>query len=96
MNELIPDWKDRGAPLKTPVKKDKFSLLTKKWKIPIPILKGMQKISSIFVIVKFFFSIADVVIDNFFWFLEQFIARFTYSNLEYYKFKYSYFSTASA
>ena len=27
MNELIPDWKDQGAPLETPVKKDKFIYL---------------------------------------------------------------------
>nr|CAB3243869.1 electron transfer flavoprotein-ubiquinone oxidoreductase, mitochondrial [Phallusia mammillata] len=40
LNELIPDWKDRGAPLKTPVTHDKFAFLTKKWRIPIPILKG--------------------------------------------------------
>ena len=41
LDELIPDWKERGAPLKTPVKHDKFALLTEKWRIPIPILKGM-------------------------------------------------------
>ncbi|MDP3491459.1 MAG: electron transfer flavoprotein-ubiquinone oxidoreductase [Phenylobacterium sp.] len=27
LNELIPDWKDHGAPLETPVKKDKFIYL---------------------------------------------------------------------
>jgi electron-transferring-flavoprotein dehydrogenase len=27
LNELIPDWKDQGAPLETPVKKDKFIYL---------------------------------------------------------------------
>jgi len=27
MNELIPDWKDQGAPLETPVKKDRFIYL---------------------------------------------------------------------
>ena len=27
LNELIPDWKDRGAPLDTPVKDDRFYLL---------------------------------------------------------------------
>ena len=40
LNELIPNWKEKGAPLKTQVTKDKFSFLTKKWRIPIPILKG--------------------------------------------------------
>lgn len=40
LNELIPDWKDRGAPLKTPVKHDKFSLLTATGRVPIPIFPG--------------------------------------------------------
>jgi len=40
LNELIPDWKDRDSPLKTPVKHDNFALLTEKMRIPIPILKG--------------------------------------------------------
>jgi electron-transferring-flavoprotein dehydrogenase len=29
LNELIPDWKEKGAPLKTPATKDKFLFLTK-------------------------------------------------------------------
>ncbi|XP_041461240.1 electron transfer flavoprotein-ubiquinone oxidoreductase, mitochondrial-like [Lytechinus variegatus] len=41
LNELIPDWKDRGAPLKTEVKEDKFSFLTEKSRIPIPVLPGL-------------------------------------------------------
>ncbi|XP_068207820.1 electron transfer flavoprotein-ubiquinone oxidoreductase, mitochondrial [Palaemon carinicauda] len=41
LDELIPDWKERGAPLNTPVKKDKFAFLTEKGRIPIPILPGM-------------------------------------------------------
>jgi len=41
LDELIPDWKDRGAPLKTPVSADKFGLLTASSRIPIPILPGM-------------------------------------------------------
>lgn len=41
MNELIPDWKSRDAPLKTPVKHDTFSLLTETGRISIPILPGM-------------------------------------------------------
>lgn len=40
LNELIPDWKERGAPLNTPVTTDKFALLTEKGRVPIPIFKG--------------------------------------------------------
>ncbi|KAF3838754.1 hypothetical protein F7725_010522 [Dissostichus mawsoni] len=40
LTELIPDWKERGAPLNTPVTEDVFSLLTEKHTIPIPILPG--------------------------------------------------------
>ena len=29
LNELMPDWKDKGAPLDTPATKDKFQFLTK-------------------------------------------------------------------
>lgn len=36
LNELFPDWKERGAPLKTPVKKDKFVFLTKKFSFRLP------------------------------------------------------------
>ena len=36
LNELIPDWKDKGAPLLTPATKDKMMLLTEKWAIPLP------------------------------------------------------------
>ena len=38
LDELIPDWQERDAPLKTPVTKDRFALLTEKMRIPIPIL----------------------------------------------------------
>uniref|UniRef100_A0A671SLD0 Electron transfer flavoprotein-ubiquinone oxidoreductase n=1 Tax=Sinocyclocheilus anshuiensis TaxID=1608454 RepID=A0A671SLD0_9TELE len=41
LNELIPDWKERGAPLNTPVTEDKFSILTEKYRIPVPILPGL-------------------------------------------------------
>lgn len=41
LNELIPDWKDKGAPLNTPVEKDIFSFLTEKSRINLPIFKGM-------------------------------------------------------
>lgn len=38
LNELIPDWKEKGAPLDTPVQKDEFLLLTEKghFKLPNP------------------------------------------------------------
>lgn len=41
LDELIPDWKEKGAPLKTPVTEDVFSMLTAKRKIPIPVFKGL-------------------------------------------------------
>ena len=36
LNELIPDWKARGAPLATPVTEDRFLVLTERdaWRIP--------------------------------------------------------------
>lgn len=40
LNELIPDWKEKGAPLNTPVTEDKFGFLTETGRIPIPILPG--------------------------------------------------------
>ncbi|XP_058126044.1 electron transfer flavoprotein-ubiquinone oxidoreductase, mitochondrial [Anopheles ziemanni] len=40
LNELIPDWKEQGAPLNTPVTHDKFSYLTESGKLPIPIFPG--------------------------------------------------------
>jgi electron-transferring-flavoprotein dehydrogenase len=36
LNELIPDWKDKGAPLNTPVTDDRFMILTEANHIPIP------------------------------------------------------------
>ncbi|MCU0895547.1 MAG: NAD(P)/FAD-dependent oxidoreductase, partial [Rhodospirillales bacterium] len=38
LNELIPDWKDKDAPLKTPATKDEFLFLTetKAFKLPTP------------------------------------------------------------
>ncbi|XP_035224138.1 electron transfer flavoprotein-ubiquinone oxidoreductase, mitochondrial-like isoform X1 [Stegodyphus dumicola] len=41
LDTLIPDWKERGAPIKTAVKSDKFAYLTEKKRIPIPIFKGL-------------------------------------------------------
>ncbi len=36
LNELIPDWKKKGAPLNTPATGDKFLFLTGKMAIPFP------------------------------------------------------------
>ncbi|KAM8939722.1 electron transfer flavoprotein-ubiquinone oxidoreductase, mitochondrial isoform 1-T1 [Pelodytes ibericus] len=41
LQELFPDWKERGAPLNTPVTGDKFGILTEKYRIPVPILPGL-------------------------------------------------------
>lgn len=40
LNELIPDWKDKGAPMNTEVTSDKFGLLTASGRIPIPVFPG--------------------------------------------------------
>ncbi|XP_045479547.1 electron transfer flavoprotein-ubiquinone oxidoreductase, mitochondrial [Harmonia axyridis] len=40
LTELIPDWKEKGAPLNTPVKTDKFGFLTEKGRISLPAVKG--------------------------------------------------------
>ncbi len=38
LNELIPDWKEKGAPLNTPAREDRFLFLTeqKSFKLPTP------------------------------------------------------------
>ena len=36
LNELIPDWADKGAPLDTPVTSDRFMFLTKSGKVRLP------------------------------------------------------------
>lgn len=36
LNELIPDWKEKGAPLNTPVKSDQFKYLTESGSISLP------------------------------------------------------------
>jgi len=41
LNELIPDWSERGAPLKTPVTEDKFAILSATGRLSIPIFKGL-------------------------------------------------------
>jgi electron-transferring-flavoprotein dehydrogenase len=41
LDELIPDWRGRGAPLVTAAAKDRFLLLTATRAIPLPIPQGM-------------------------------------------------------
>src|SRR5579872_5371532 len=36
LTELIPNWKEKGAPLETPVRKDRFFYFTKKSSVAIP------------------------------------------------------------
>ncbi len=42
LNELIPDWKDKGAPLTVPAKRDRFMLLTQRRAIPLPLPPQMK------------------------------------------------------
>ncbi|MBT3793479.1 MAG: electron transfer flavoprotein-ubiquinone oxidoreductase [Rhodospirillales bacterium] len=42
LDELIPDWKEKGAPLNTPVTRDRFTLLTKRHAIPLPTPPSMH------------------------------------------------------
>ena len=37
LDEMIPDWRDKGAPLNTPVEKEKFRFLTKKGSFGVPV-----------------------------------------------------------
>lgn len=37
LNELLPDWKERDAPLKTLAKSDEFLFLTKSGSVPLPV-----------------------------------------------------------
>src|SRR5690606_19817707 len=38
LDELLPDWKERGAPLNTPATDDRFLFLTSRsaWRLPTP------------------------------------------------------------
>ena len=36
INELIPNWSERGAPIETRVKEDQFWILTARYRIKIP------------------------------------------------------------
>src|SRR6201992_2369750 len=38
LNELIPDWKDKGAPLETPVTKDLFLMLGPQGELDLSLL----------------------------------------------------------
>lgn len=40
LDELLPDWKEQGAPLNNPVTKDIFRILTEKRAFDIPVFKG--------------------------------------------------------
>lgn len=44
LNELIPDWKEKGAPLNTPVTEEHFQVLTETggFEIPVPLPKALQ------------------------------------------------------
>ncbi len=42
LNELFPDWKERGAPLTTPVTEDRFLFLTSSTAIPLPLPPQMR------------------------------------------------------
>jgi electron-transferring-flavoprotein dehydrogenase len=37
LNELIPDWKEKGAPLETPVTTDRFLMLGPQGELPLPV-----------------------------------------------------------
>src|SRR3546814_4822743 len=37
LNELIPDWQEKGAPLNAPVSEEKFLLLSEKGSISMPV-----------------------------------------------------------
>ena len=44
LNELLPDWKERGAPLATPVREDRFLILSaeKAWRLPNALLPPLM------------------------------------------------------
>ena len=41
LDELFPDWRNQGAPLVTPVTKDRFYFMTNRWQIPLPVAPSM-------------------------------------------------------
>ena len=42
LDELLPDWRTQGAPLVTPVTKDRFYFMTSAWQIPLPVAPSMD------------------------------------------------------
>ena len=42
LEELFPYWQERGAPLTTPVVEDHFSILTRRFRIPLPVPPQMK------------------------------------------------------
>ncbi len=42
LDELIPDWKARGAPLNTPAREDRFLLLTERRALRLPVPREMR------------------------------------------------------
>ncbi len=42
LNELVPDWKNKGAPLTCKAKKDKFTFLTKNYSLPMVVPPQMH------------------------------------------------------
>lgn len=42
LNELIPDWQERGAPLHTPVTRDSMQFLTRTMALPLPLPPTMN------------------------------------------------------
>ena len=42
LDELIPDWKDRGAPLHTPARDDRLMFLTERRAFSLPVPAGMR------------------------------------------------------
>lgn len=57
LNELIPDWRKKGAPLNTPVNKDQFLLLSeaRSWSIPHWLLPPLMRNQGNFIV-----SLGDV------------------------------------
>jgi len=46
LNELLPDWKDRGAPLNVPVTSDRFTFLTEKKSVRLPTPPQMHNLGN--------------------------------------------------
>lgn len=42
LNELLPDWKEREAPLRQPVTDDQMYYLTSRYAIPVPLLRELH------------------------------------------------------